>query len=85
MYPFNIYIAFEKYGVKSQQGSFPVGTSVFSSPVNIEIDFLCAFFWSPMGDSFLMIVLSIAFDICNDSYKGREYLIATRRGKYLKC
>lgn len=44
MYPFNIYIAFEKYGVKPQQGSFPVGTSVFSSPVNIELDFLCAFF-----------------------------------------
>lgn len=43
MYPFNIYIAFEKYGVKSQQG-FPFGTSVVSSPVNIEIDFLCAFF-----------------------------------------
>lgn len=43
MYPFNIYTALGKYEVKPQQESFPVRNSVFSSPVNIEIDFLCAF------------------------------------------
>lgn len=55
---------------------------MFSSPVNIKIDFLCAFVGALWEIVFLQLCCQLlSVSICNDRLYGREYIVSTRTGE----